>query len=571
MALPPIPPLTLLAAFALANTPAGPRSDDSARLAELERSIVEFQLPSGWRFLLVPRPGAPVVSIETMIDVGSVLDGNGSRGLANLLAHSLEQGSERLGSMDWSAERVALAALDEAHRKWLVATEEDDEEAAEDITRAATDLQVARMQARLLASPESFLRYLEDAGGASSVRAEVSVDWTRFNVTLPSNQIELWCWLEAERFTRPCLRGFFDERERQLEARGRELESDPLATLLGQLRQSALTTHPYRHPVGGYIEDLERLGKGAAEDFFRAHYGADRLVTTIIGDIQPDALKPMLARYLGPVPAGSRAPRERVQPTSEPAPSLERRIAVAYGAPPRMAIAWPAPQRDHADTAAIEVAARILGPDPGSRLHERLVRRDAMAADLEVHTGWPGGQLENLVLVTLTPLAGVEITAIETAVEEELAQLRGAGPSAAELEAWKRVMRTDLEETALDAKQLAHLLCRAEMAKSHDTAAEGADDRDGWRAALRRTGLWDAVDTEAVQAVTDVYFTEVERTVAVLEPNEAAPRPLWSGPSEDPEDSQNAQEIRNLGDAGGSEEPRRAGGGRTESQAGDGR
>ena len=499
--------------FALLSTALAPTSASAVQgdVPEhpLEETVVELTLANGWLFLLVPRPGAPVVSIETAIDVGSVDDGRGQRGLANLFAALTLHGSERVGSTDWAEERVALATVEEAHRRWLATLESADSDETAKAYGAFLD---ARDRAREYASPESFLRFLEDAGGAATTLVETAPDWTRYAVTLPSNQLELWCWLEAERFARPCLRGFFAERDRWIEARRRDLESDPQTTLLEQLRLAALTTHPYRHPVEGYVDDLSKLGKAAAEDFFREHYGPGRLVTTVVGDFRPDALIPLLERYVATVPGNLGSTERDKSEVAESDPRLERRISVSYPAPPRMAFAWAAPAFSHTDSAAMEVTARVLGPGPGSRLHRRLVLEDALVTDLDVRSAWPGELSENLVLVTLTPLAGVDPARIEEAVAEELADLRERGPDPDELEALKRAMRTEREGELADAAQLARLLNRYQLL---------ADD---WRLAYRRPDQWDEVTLGSVQAVVDVYFTDVRRTLALISPDEHAPK-----------------------------------------------
>jgi len=478
----------------------------------IERSVVDFSLGNGWRFLLVPRAGTPIVSIETAIDVGSVDDDDGKRGLANLFAQLTMQGSERLGSTDWSEERVALSTVEESFGRWRSALEPVADDSGDEPDAAAAELAflAARDHAREFVSPESFRRFLEDAGGVGSILVECAPDSTRYAVSLPSNQLELWCWLESERFTRPCLRSFFSERDRCLDARLRDREVAARTTLLEQLRLAAFTTHPYRHPASGYVDDLAKLRRADTDGFFRKHYGAMRMVTTIVGDFDPDRLRPLIERYFATVPTNVETGVASEPRSAEPQPTLERRISVSYAAPRLMALAWSVPPHAHVDGAAVEVTARILGPHAGSRLHQRLVRDAALATDLATQAGWPGERSANLVLVELTPLAGVEPTAIESAVEEELALLRERGPSERDLAIAQRSLVDERRRALADPEQLARLLNHYQLL--------GGDWRDAFKGAER----WNGVSAQAVQAVVDVYFTDVRRTIALLEPKEPA-------------------------------------------------
>ena len=86
--------------------PAAPRSATPARPAEgLADEVTQFQLDNGWTFLLLPRRGAPVVSFETYIDVGSVNERPGITGMAHMFEHMAFKGSDRIGTKDWAAER----------------------------------------------------------------------------------------------------------------------------------------------------------------------------------------------------------------------------------------------------------------------------------------------------------------------------------------------------------------------------------------------------------------------------------------------------------------------------------
>ena len=496
----------LVVAVLVQEAPAPAGEADRGPLATLESRVRELTLDNGWRFLLVSLPGAPVVAFETYAEVGSVHERPGITGMAHMFEHMAFKGSDRIGSLEWPREREAIGVVDARHGLLMEARESGD---PEEIERAESLLRSAAELAGGFVASEEFSRLLENAGGTGSLNASTSADETRYVVSLPSNQIELWCWLEAERFGRGVLREFYRERDAVMEERRMRVESDPFGLLLEHLVLTAFLTHPYRHPTVGYAADIAAYTRADAQQFFAEHYGARRLVTAIVGDVDPERLEPMLRRYFAAVPSGpDRAPIAG----SEARQTGERRIEVAFPANPFVAIAWHVPALAHADSAAVDVAVRLLGYSRSSRLERRLVREDGSAAQVLVTGGFPGNRYDGLALVIGIPNAGVATATLEAAIDEEIARLAADGPSDEELAGVKRVARAELYGQMRDRVALASLLTEYE-AKTGD-----------WRNAFRRVDELAAVTADDVKRVLGVYFGATNRTVATLTaPAQAAP------------------------------------------------
>ena len=96
--------LALLLAFQgpSANTNLGPEA--------LEEVVVEHHLENGWTFLLLPREGPPIISFETLVDVGVCDEPPGLGGMVHMFEHMAFKGSDRIGTLDWPAEEAVLAA-----------------------------------------------------------------------------------------------------------------------------------------------------------------------------------------------------------------------------------------------------------------------------------------------------------------------------------------------------------------------------------------------------------------------------------------------------------------------------
>ena len=474
----------------------GPRAESDVH--SLEQLVESFELENGWRFLILPRRDSPIISFETWVDTGSRFDPPSRCGAANLLKNLLFKGSDRVGTRDWLAEAPALDAVDEAEAALRAL---DGSRDAGMISEATARFQEARKRATGLTIPEEFSLLFEEAGGASTLNAYVSPDATRFVVSLPANQLELWCWLESERFARPVFRGFHAERDALLQDRRGRIESRPEESMSEELLRLSYSSHPYRLPATGLESDLSQFTRAEARAFFEAGYGARHMTTAIVGDFDPGTLKVLLERYFGPLPPGTPHPME---PEDELPQERLRRSELELRAPQALQLAWHVPAFAHPDRPAVSAALRLLGYSRSSRLERRLVREGALASELTVTPALGGDLLRGLAMIRVVPLNGVTTGALEAAIEEELARLASEGPTPEELSGIKRAARAEhlgeLRENASIARQLAE----------HQVKA------GSWRALFRSIERIEAVTAEDVKRALRTYFRPENCCVVTL-------------------------------------------------------
>jgi predicted Zn-dependent peptidase len=473
---------------------------DRAQYLPLELRVEEYQLDNGWRFLLLSRRDAPVISFETWVDTGSRHDPQGASGMANLMKNMLFKGSDRIGTRDWPAEREALLEVDEALAALLALEATEDEVSRSD---ARARLAAAREHASSFLISEEFSSLLEDAGGAATLNAYTGADTTRLVVSLPANQLELWCWLESERFSRPVLREFYSERDAVLEDRASRVDADPGSVLSEELLLMSYSAHPYRRPTVGFSRDIAQLSRAEAYQFFEHGYGARHLTTAIVGDFDMGAITTTLRRYFGTLPAG---PQRVTELAAEPVQTAERRLEVQLEAPPSVQIAWHVPPFAHADAPAVNIALRLLAYARSSRLERRLVRDDGSASEITVTPALGGNELRGLAMIGALPITGVATVELEQAIYEEIERLASEGPTPEELDGVKR---------AASAQHLRSLSDNASLARGlaeHDV--KGGD----WRGLFRAIDRLQAVDAEDVQRVLRSYFIESRRNVVTLVP-----------------------------------------------------
>jgi predicted Zn-dependent peptidase len=466
----------------------------------LESRVREHRLANGWSFLALPRGPAPAIAFHTYVSVGAIDEPDGISGMAHMFEHMAFKGSERVGTLDWDRERALLDAEEIAAQNHARAVALGDG-AAIAATRRELDLAI-EASAKLVAG-EAFSRILEEAGGSGSLNASTSADETRYVVSLPADRLELWYWMERERFHRPVLREFYRERDAVREERRMRVESNPSGALYEALLGAAFERHPYRRPVIGYARDIEGYTRTRAEEFWGSRYGARRFTSCLVGALEPARVFELAERYFGDLPAG---PEAAAIERSEPEPERERRVELAFPATPRVFLAWNAVERGHADAAAIEIAVRLLGYARSSRLEKRLVRRDRLATHVGVGTGTPGDRCAGLAFVSVLPVLPVERERIERAIDAEIEQLAGNGPEPDELAGVKTCARAEILRTLQSSPGLAAVL------------AEAHGKRGDWRTLLDELDALERVDAAAVRAALARYFAPHRRTIAWLVP-----------------------------------------------------
>lgn len=464
----------------------------------LEAAVIEHRLESGWTFLILPREGPPIVSFETLLDLGVSDEPAGMSGLVHMFEHMAFKGSDRIGTLDWAAEE---AALEEVDRLYAELTRTDKELAPQD--EAALELQWAQAVevASELIQREEFSKLIERAGGADSLNAMTSADHCRFVVSLPSNQLELWCWLESERFLRPVLREFYLERDAVLEERNMRVDSNPLGTVLEELAASAFRVHPYGRPVIGARADIERYDRQSAKDFFVEKFSPARCTTAIVGDVDPEVLIPMLERYFGRITARESSVGET---PPEPQQRGARRSRIDFPAQPLLALGWRVPPAQHPDAPAVEVAIRLLGASRSSRLERRLIREESLCARVFVQSGWPGERHEHLAFVLAEPLGGADLQAVEETILAEVQRLAEEGPLPEELEGVQRVARVE---------HLRSLRRNEAIAEGLLSAQASLGD---WRAHFRRSARIEGVSAADVQRVLKERFIPNNSSLVLL-------------------------------------------------------
>ncbi|RKZ17671.1 insulinase family protein [bacterium] len=467
-------------------------------IAKLEDQVTEFTLDNGLRFIVVERHDAPVFSYFAQVKVGAVNEPMGRTGLAHMFEHMAFKGTDKLGTENWGKERRALEDVDEAYAALAAARHSGASD--EEVAAAQAAFEASQDAAREFVVTNEFGSTVEKAGG-TALNASTGYDLTTYFYQLPSNKLELWAYLESERFQNPVMREFYTERDVVIEERRMRTDSSPIGRLLEEFLAAAYLGHPYGRPVVGYRSDLDEFTRAEAMELYQTYYVPSNIVIGMAGDVDPEEVREYAEKYFGDWKAGPVPPRVR---TIEPEQRGERRVVIRDPGQPFLLMAYHKPAGDHEDSPAYDVLTTLLANGRSSRLHSRLVKDEKKAVAVGAITQIPGEQYPGLVLTFVVPSKGVGAGECEAAVLEEIDAIATNGVDADELAGVKTRMKADFVRQA-----------RSNIGMLRGLVGEEVLWGD-WRAALAYPFEIDAVTSEDLQRIAQETFVESNRTVGYI-------------------------------------------------------
>ena len=474
-------------------------------LTDFEKRVHEFTLDNGFKFLVLERHEAPVVSFNTYADVGSVDEVKGITGMAHVFEHMAFKGSRTVGTLDYAGEAQLLEKVDEA---FLALKKERSKK-----TGADPQL-LAELQQRLEEAQEEASRFMvhdefEEAfirAGSVGLNASTSSDATRYVVSLPSNKVELWMALESNRFLNPVLREFYKEKDVVKEERRMRTENRPRGRLMEEFLAVAFKAHPYGEPIIGHMSDVETMTRSEAKAFFQTFYVPSNLTLAIVGDVRVEEIQSLAETYFGRIPG---APKPDPVETVEPPQSGQRRVVVEDPSQPWVVTGYHTPDINHADSAVFEAISDILGTGRTSRLYKSLVKEQKIAVNSSAFQGFPGSKYPGLFVFFTTPARGHTTQECEEAVAAELERLKTEPVSAQDLEKFKTRSRASVVRALASNRGLARQLTFYEVVTGD------------WRNLFKQLDEIDRVTHQDIQRVAREYFTSKNSVVGVIETSQS--------------------------------------------------
>ena len=161
--------------------------------------------------------------------------------------------------------------------------------------------------------------------GATGLNANTYPDMTIYFVNIPANRLEGWFWMESDRLLQPVFRELYKEIDVVHEERRLRIESNPIGILEEQVRLLFWGSHPYALGPQGRPEEVDRLTRPAARNFFEQHYRPENLTAALVGGFDPEQVKSWASRYFGRLRSTEQVLDTQQSRKAEPPPNLKER------------------------------------------------------------------------------------------------------------------------------------------------------------------------------------------------------------------------------------------------------
>src|SRR3954452_20816992 len=239
--------------------------------ATIEKVTFEKEsLPNGLRVIYAPMHQAPVVHVRVLYHVGSRDERPDRQGFAHMFEHMMFRGSAHV-------------------------------------------------------PPEQHMKLIGVVGGESN--AFTSFDQTTYVNTIPSNNVEMALYLEADRMASFKVSDEIFQTERKVVSEEWRMRyaNQPLGPMFQDFLKTAYKAHSYRWTPIGDMDQLRQAKSAELQEFFNRYYVPNNACLVIAGDIDIPQTKQWVRKYFGWIPKGPAIDREIPK---EPEQGEARRLVV---------------------------------------------------------------------------------------------------------------------------------------------------------------------------------------------------------------------------------------------------
>ena len=303
---------------------------------------------------------------------------------------------------------------------------------------------------------------VQRAGG--TLNGSTWLDRTNYYETVPSHQIALALWLEADRMGR-MLPGLTQQKldtQRDVVKNERRwsVDNQPYGTWWERLPALCFPEeHPFHHSLIGSMEHLTDASLDDVADFFRTYYTPDNAVLTVAGDFDRTETRRLIEEYYGPISRGAPRPPLRDMTLPPTFGDTRRTVVPDAVALPRLFVACRTPVFGSDGYYAASLAAAILGLRTGCRLEQSLVRQQRVASQASAFT-YDLAKGSDLLVVDATAHPDVTPAQLEAAVLGELDLMHQHGVTDVEVQRARALIETSFVTSMQSAAERADQLSR---------------------------------------------------------------------------------------------------------------
>ncbi len=310
-----------------------------------------YTLDNGLKVYMTVNDEVPRIQTYIAVRVGGKNDPAETTGLAHYFEHLMFKGTQKFGTQNYAEEKVLLDQIEEQFEVYRQKTDPDERKAIYKVIDSLS------YEASKLSIPNEYDKLMA-AIGANGTNAYTSYDVTCYTEDIPSNQVENWARIQADRFQNATIRGFHTELETVYEEKNMSLTND-IRKVLEKINALLFPNHPYgKQTVLGTQEHLKNPSITNIKNYHKTWYVPNNMAICLSGDFNPDEMIAVIDKYFGGMQPNPELPKldfPQEQPIAEPmvAEVLGREAESVF-------LAWRFPGASHPDAEKLELLSQIL-------------------------------------------------------------------------------------------------------------------------------------------------------------------------------------------------------------------
>lgn len=420
-----------------------------------EPEISNFLLDNGMEVVVIPDHRAPIVTHMVWYKVGSADEPPGKSGIAHFFEHLMFKGTTKHKAGEFGA-RIA------------------------------------------------------EIGGSEN--AFTTDDYTAYHQTVPPEALASMMEYEADRMRNLILTDAVigPERDVVLEERRSRIENNPEALLSEEVDATLYQNHPYRVPVIGWMQEMEKLNREDAVAFYDRYYAPNNAILIVAGDVDAKEVRALAEKTYGQVPRGPDLP-PRVRP-QEPEQNTARTVTLTDPrvSTPSFSKSWLVPSYHTAapgEAEALDLLSEVLGGGLRSRIYQSLVVKNGVASSAGAY--FNGSRLDATSFTVYgAPRGTAKLSDVQAAIDKEIDGIVKNGIGEQELEAAKNRFLRSMIFARDNQSSMANI-----YGTSLATGSTVADIKE-WPERIKK------VTTDEIRKVAARYLSVNQSVTAYLLPSE---------------------------------------------------
>ena len=400
--------LVILAAAALALSSCSSKYE-TVKGDPLQAKI--YTLENGLKVYMTVNKDEPRIQTYVAVRAGGKDDPADNTGLAHYLEHMMFKGTRVLGTQDYEAELPLLQQIDSLFEVYRTLTDPREREAL------YAKIDAVSYEASKIAIPNEYDKLMSIIGSEGS-NAFTSDDVTCYVEEIPSNQVENWARIQADRFMNCVFRGFHTELEAVYEEKNMTMNDDG-EKAIDALNSMLFPHHPYgTQTVIGTQDHLKNPSLRAIRKQKDTYYVPNNVGIFLSGDFDPDQMIAIIEKYFGAWAPNPDVPRRTVQPEEPATEPLKKEVFGFENEFVLMGWRTPGNAADKADYG--EIASSILSNGLAGLIDLDVMQKQrVLEADVYPYSRSDWG----IFLAEASPKEGQSLEEVEEIVKEQVYRL----------------------------------------------------------------------------------------------------------------------------------------------------